>query len=321
MVDPNRLWRGALNEIAPGVWYLPIMLTNVYFIGEKNGRWVLVDAGVRGGGMRIKQAAMDTFGQSPECIVLTHGHFDHVGALPQLAQDWKVPVYAHAKETPFLDGTSDYPPPDPTVGGFMAQLSRFFPKGPINLGTHLRTLPDNGPDNRITRESIRCTSGHISLFRESDRTLVAGDALTTVDQENPFKLISQARGFHNPPRYFTQDWEAAQRSVRKIAGLRPNVVAAGHGLPVAGDWVADELQRFSDNFTPPRHGRYVNTPARADEYGVLYVPPAPHDPAPMYAAGVGLAAAAGLLMFAAKKRGKVTTTVANYERYRKDGYR
>ena len=98
MVDPNRLWRGALNEIAPGVWYLPIVMANVYFLGEKNGPWVLVDAGVRGGGWRIKQAAMETFGQAPECIILTHGHFDHVGGLPQLAQEWNVPVYAHALE-------------------------------------------------------------------------------------------------------------------------------------------------------------------------------------------------------------------------------
>jgi glyoxylase-like metal-dependent hydrolase (beta-lactamase superfamily II) len=325
MVDPNRLWRCELNEIAPGVWYLPIVMANVYFIGEKNGRWILVDAGVRGGAMRIKQAAMDTFGQAPECIVLTHGHFDHVGALPQLLEEWNVPVYAHAQETPFLDGSCDYPPPDPTVGGFMAQMSRFFPKGGINLGVHLRSLPDNGsmpglPDWKWIHTPGH-TSGHISLFRENDRTLVAGDALTTVNQENPFKLMSQAREFHNPPRYFTQDWGAAQRSVEKIAELRPNLVAAGHGLPLAGEWVADELQRFADNFTPPSHGRYVNTPARADEYGVLYVPPAPHDPAPMYAAGVGLAAAAGLLMFAAKRREKASTKFANYERYRKDGYR
>jgi glyoxylase-like metal-dependent hydrolase (beta-lactamase superfamily II) len=113
MVDPNRLWRGALNEVAEDVWYLPIVMANVYFLGKKNGPWVLVDAGVRGGGWRIKQAAMDTFGQAPECIVLTHGHFDHIGGLPQLAQEWNVPVYAHALETPFLNGSSDYPPPGP----------------------------------------------------------------------------------------------------------------------------------------------------------------------------------------------------------------
>jgi glyoxylase-like metal-dependent hydrolase (beta-lactamase superfamily II) len=229
------------------------------------------------------------------------------------------------KETPFLDGSSDYPPPDPTVGGFMAQLPRFFPHSGIDLGIHLRTLPEEGsvpglPDWRWVYTPGH-TSGHISLFREGDRTLIAGDAIITVNQENPVKLMSQIREFRNPPRYLTQDWGEARRSVEKLAALEPYVVAAGHGLPVAGDWVAGEMKRFAANFTPPSHGRYVNTPVRADEYGILYVPPAPPDPAPMYAAGVGLAAAAGLLMFAAKKRKKSTTEVANYERYRRDGYR
>ena len=329
MVDPNRLWRGAVNEIAPGVWYLPIVMANVYFIGEKNGPWVLVDAGVRGGCWRIRQAAMDTFGQAPECIVLTHGHFDHVGGLPQLAQEWNVPVYAHAMETPFLNGSSDYPPPDPTVGGFMAQMSRLFPHGGIDLGIHLRTLPEDGTVPGINGwrwiHTPGHTSGHVSLFREDDRSLIAGDAVITVNQENAAKLMTQLREFRNPPRYLTQDWAAARRSVERLAELRPNMVATGHGLPVGGNWVPDELERFAANFTAPDHGRYVNTPVRADEYGILYVPPAPPDPMPMYAAGVGLAAAAGLLMVAAnrRKKGQETTSevAANYDKYRRDGFR
>lgn len=327
MVDPNRLWRGALNEIAPGVWYLPIVMANVYFLGEKNGPWVLVDAGVRGGGWRIKQAAMETFGQAPECIILTHGHFDHVGGLPQLAQEWNVPVYAHALETPFLNGSADYPPPDPTVGGFMAQMSRVFPHSGIDLGIHLRTLPADksipgAPEWRWLHTPGH-TSGHISLFRDADHALVAGDAVITINQENAAKLISQAREFRNPPRYLTQDWGAAARSIHQLAGLRPHLVATGHGLPVAGEWVADELDRFAANFAPPDHGRYVNTPVQADEYGILYVPPAPPDPLPMYAAGVGLAAAAGVLFYAATRRKKdqPAAHVASYDKYRRDGYR
>ena len=308
MVDPNRLWRGALNEIAEGIWYLPVVMANVYFVGKKGGPWVLVDAGVRGGAWRIKQAAMDTFGQAPECIILTHGHFDHVGALPQLAQEWNVPVYAHAIETPFLNGSSDYPPPDPTVGGFMAQMSRMFPHTGIDLGIHLRTLPEDGSAPGLPEwkwiHTPGHTSGHISLFREYDRSLIAGDAVITVNQENAAKLMSQVREFRNPPRYLTQDWAAAERSVQRLAELRPFLVATGHGLPLCGQWVADELARFSAYFTPPEQGRYVNTPVRADEYGILYVPPAPPDPMPMYAAGVGLAAAAGLLLYAAANRRK-----------------
>ena len=70
-------------------------MANVYFLGEKNGPWVSYGYRRAGGAWRIKQAAMETFGQGPECIVLTHGHFDHVGGLPQLAQEWNMPVYAH----------------------------------------------------------------------------------------------------------------------------------------------------------------------------------------------------------------------------------
>jgi hypothetical protein len=123
----------------------------------------------------------------------------------------------------------------------------------------------------------------------------------------------------------TQDWGAAERSVQRLAGLQPRVVATGHGLPVSGDWVADELTRFAANFTPPDHGRYVNTPVRSDEYGILFVPPAPPDPLPMYAAGAGLAAAAGILLYAASRRKgsnrEVRTTDVSYEKYRKDGFR
>lgn len=209
----------------------------------------------------------------------------------------------------------------------MAQMSRLFPYGGIDLGIHLRVLPEDGsvpgqPEWRWLHTPGH-TSGHISLFREDDRSLVAGDAVITVNQENPAKLMTQVREFRNPPRSLTQDWVAARRSIERLAELRPNLVATGHGLPVAGNWVPDELQKFATNFTPPQRGRYVNTPVRADEYGILYVPPAPPDPMPMYAAGAGLAAAAGLMMFAAKRRKKdqKATELANYEKYRRDGYR
>lgn len=324
MIDPSRLWKGELEEVTSGVWYLPLIMSNVYFIGEKNGPWVLVDAGVKGGAWRIRQAAADTFGQAPECIILTHGHFDHVGALPQLAQEWNVPVYAHPKEAPFLNGSASYPPPDPTVGGFMAQMSRVFPHSGIDLGIHLRILPENGslPGLLDWRwiPTPGHTSGHISLFRNEDFTLIAGDALITVNQENPAKLLSQLQELRNPPICLTQDWAAARASVQRLADLRPNVIAAGHGLPVSGKWVAPELERFAANFRPPARGRYVNDPVRADEEGVLYVPPAPPDRAPMYAAGVGIAAA-GLMMFAARRRKQPTLEAVAYEKYKRDGYR
>ena len=76
---------------------------------------------------------------------MTHGHFDHVGALETSADDWDAPLYAHLLEQPYLYGRSAYPPPDPTVGGgLMALSSPLFPKGPINVDRRLRILPESG---------------------------------------------------------------------------------------------------------------------------------------------------------------------------------
>jgi glyoxylase-like metal-dependent hydrolase (beta-lactamase superfamily II) len=306
MIDTNRLWRGVVNEIAPGVWYVPALMANLYFVGQRGGPWVMVDAGTPGTGLRIRAAVKEVFGdQRPSAIVLTHGHFDHVGSLRELADEWDVPVFAHPLEFPYLDGRDNYPPPDPTVGGFMAQLSRFFPKRGINVAHRLRPfLVDNTipfmPGWR-TVHTPGHTAGHISLFRDDDRTLIAGDAVITIDQQNAAKLLSQKRELHGPPSYFTPDWGAAHESIRRLAELRPTTVATGHGLPMSGADVADKLTSLAETFQPPLHGRYVNTPAVTNERGVVSVPPAPRDPVPIYAAGIAVAAA-GVLLLASRRR-------------------
>ena len=62
---------------------------------------------------------------------------------------------------------------------------------------------------------------------------------------------------------------------------------------------ADELNHFAANFPVPQHGRYVQDPARFNEQGISYLPPAPPDRVPKVAAGVAIGAvlvAAGALL-------------------------
>ena len=165
------------NEMAPAdVRRRRIAFVNVFFVGTAE-RWVLVDAGLRGSSRGIRAAAARWFGTKPYAVILTHGHFDHVGALKRLVAIWDVPVYVHALELPYVTGRRAYPPPDPSVGGgLMSLLSPLYPREPVDLRGRVEVLPDDGSVPGLPAWSWLHapghTEGHIALFREQDRTLI-----------------------------------------------------------------------------------------------------------------------------------------------------
>ena len=297
----------APREVAEDVFFLRTLFVNVFII-RTGSSWVLVDAGLGGYADSIRAAARAVIGgnTAPSSIVLTHGHFDHVGSIEPLLREWNCPVYAHNLERPYLTGRSPYPPPDPLVGrGSMALLSRLYPRGPIDIGVHLELLPQNGtipglPDwNWIHTPGH--TSGHVSLFRERDRTVIAGDAVTTTKQESLVAVATQRRELHGPPAYFTPDWDSAARSVQRIAALNPEVLATGHGEPLRGAEMRAGLRELAADFEKrevPSMGRYAGRPAITNEDGIISLPP---DPLPRVLAG--LVVAAGLTYAISRSRG------------------
>lgn len=248
---------------------LPIQIVNVCFIGKKGANeWVLVDAGMPKSAEMIIKEAESLYGKgvAPKAIILTHGHFDHIGAIVELVEHWKSPVYAHSLEMPYLTGIKDYPKPDPTVeGGMVAKMSGMFPNKGINLENHIHQLPADGsipdlPDWEWVHTPGH-TPGHISLFRKSDGALLAGDAFVTVKQENLYKVITQEKEFSGPPRYLTTDWAAAKKSVQTLEQLHPTVAITGHGVFVEGNELAAGLRNLSENFdsiAKPDYGKYVD---------------------------------------------------------------
>ena len=269
-------------QVAPGVWGMKDICVNIYMVlNPFDGSWVLVDAGLKWSARNIKKVAQQLFGDSkPSAIIITHGHFDHVGSLEKLIKEWNVPVYAHFLEMPYLTGKSSYPPPDPSVGGgLMSLMAWAYPSGPINVWSHVNVLPENGgvpglPGWRYLHTPGH-TPGHISLFRESDSVLIAGDALVTTKAESVISLMFQLQTVSGPPKYLTTDWALARRSVKELMKLEPEIVATGHGKPMHGTEVRRSLHKLSERFyelAVPKSGRYINEPAVADATGVIYIP-------------------------------------------------
>jgi glyoxylase-like metal-dependent hydrolase (beta-lactamase superfamily II) len=111
-------------------------------------------------------------------------------------------------------------------------------------------------------------------------------------------MLSRRKKISRPATPVTPDWDAAERSVREMASLRPPILAPGHGEPMEGPTLAEELAAFAEDFAAPQHGRYVGEPARFDERGIAWLPPAPPDSLPKVAAVVGTALLAGTVALA-----------------------
>lgn len=247
---------GVSQELLPDLYAHTIQIANIAFYScPGSNDFVLIDAGMPKSAEEIISVAEKRFGKNAKAkaIILTHGHFDHVGAIIELVEHWQVPVFAHKLELPYLTGLENYPEPDSTVdSGLVAKMSPLFPNEAIDLGESVQELP---PDGTVPfMEGLKWihtpghTPGHVSLFRERDGALIAGDAFVTVKQESLYKVFTQEKEVNGPPKYLTPDWGAAFESVKKLAALNPSVAVTGHGVPMSGPELSEGLRKLVDDF-------------------------------------------------------------------------
>jgi glyoxylase-like metal-dependent hydrolase (beta-lactamase superfamily II) len=108
----------------------------------------------------------------------------------------------------------------------------------------------------------------VSLWREADRTIIAGDAFITTRQESAYAVAVQSPEMHRPPMYLTTDWEKARTSVELLAELEPELVITGHGRAMQGPKMRTalhELARDFDRLAMPKQGVCLENPARAED--------------------------------------------------------
>jgi glyoxylase-like metal-dependent hydrolase (beta-lactamase superfamily II) len=257
------------QEIAPDVYWLEVGggydRSNVYFVRSPAG-WVLIDTASKHCGQFIRTAAESLFGVNtrPEVILLTHDHPDHAGSVLELVQMWGSPVYVHPDEWPLV-ALRDLA----TLAKYANPLDRWV------IMPLLRILPTQRVESILAGESLahvvqdfdphaavpglpdwKCvptpghTPGHAAFYRSSDRVVIAGDALVTVDLNSWRSALLWLLGrptprVSGPPWYSTWDRHVATESVIALAALEPRVLASGHGMPMAGAEVPGAVRAFA----------------------------------------------------------------------------
>ena len=253
------------TEIRPDVYYHTIGIVNVVMIGDPSGDdWVLMDTGIPNSADSLMEIVSERFPRNnrPSAIILTHGHFDHVGGMEELIEEWKVPVFAHPGEFVYLSGQQTYPRPNiPRGRKSMTRMSNIFPDNTVNISSALLPLPQAGNIPGMPGwkwiHTPGHSPGHVSLFRESDKVLLAGDAFVTVRTDAFYKVITEKAEINGPPPYFTTDWEAANDSVKKLAALKPDITVTGHGPAMEGEELRIGLEELVNEFNEIAVPKYV----------------------------------------------------------------
>ena len=282
----SKLDTGMYREIAPGVYCMEvgkgISRSNVYFV-RSGASWVLIDAASANCGQLIRKTAESLFGANtrPASILLTHDHPDHAGSALELARMWGCPVYVHPDELPLV-AVGDLS----TVEKYANPLDRWI------ILPLLRAMPRRWVESMLSKASLKdvaqgfdpgaavpslpgweCiptpghTPGHVAFFRTSDRVLITGDAIVTVDLNSFWGFLLwclriNKQRVSGPPWYSTWNKRAAKESVAALAGLEPHVLASGHGVPMTGDGTERELSAFADHFSGPAPSKHTESGSR-----------------------------------------------------------
>ena len=274
-------------RIAEDVHVLPTPSgTNAVLLRDGSSRWWMVDPGCALDTWVVHEMVNDLIGDArPYAILLTHGHGHVAGSAATLAKKWACNVFCGASELPMVTGVIDYPPVDTTCKGIASWKARFQTEpraAEITTAVELRN--ENVPDGWKVVELPGHTPGSMALLRQSDGVLLAGDALSTIDWDQPLAWRRQTKRLRMPPNLDTLDWVMVRRSLRVLADLKPQYVVPAHGLPLLqSHWgVATEVRHLADVGVVALKGRYVADPAylKSDNTWELYAPI--HDPLGTY---------------------------------------
>jgi glyoxylase-like metal-dependent hydrolase (beta-lactamase superfamily II) len=223
-------------RIANGVYVLPIprspqepesFLNLTLIMDEQNGN-TLVDAGLPNQTEAISAALVEAgIGVGDlRRIIFTHQDLDHVGSGAALVRQSDARVLAHPADAPYIEGSQRPLKPSPEMLKQRPQMREVLERlEPVGIDEYVEdgTRLDLAGGTRVISTPGH-TPGHISLYVERSKVLIAGDALT-----------AQRGSLNGPNPSMTLEIRTAIQSVRRLADLEIDTIVCYHGGVVSED--------------------------------------------------------------------------------------
>lgn len=236
-----------LEKVADGVWLLRGDFRgamNIYFLEDGDGV-VQFDAGTKGMSKKARAAGEELGGIKR--VVLGHAHADHRGTAPYM----DAPVFCHPDEVADAESEGAIAPymdlsqlPVAPVRWIYPTLLRRWDGGAVKIAG---TLIEG---DEVAGFKVIHFPGHapglIGLWRKSDRVAIVSDVVYFVDSARLKPLPEGEASVPHPA--WAWDHQKAKASVRRLAALDPQVVAAGHEQPLRGESLRATLERAADKY-------------------------------------------------------------------------